>query len=397
MSLHDRTRSAPTGYVLHEDCRLLIPQSVQDWAARNKEPPLKPEPPPSIAEPEPSPQPKPKLRASQMVSVYDAAEVERFEHSLVGLSKNSDRRRASEALLVDLKAQSPIGYRKFVRVPSNFRQRLAVLETEMPNFRQVIHQIELLLTLQKAGRNFLELPPLLLAGDPGVGKTYFAKQFAKAMGIDSHVLHMENATSSMSLVGLEQHYATASPGIVFDRLVKGAHANPILVLDELDKASSGARHPPANALYQLLEANTARQFHDQSCLDVALDASHINWIITANDLRRIPLPLLTRLKVVHVPEPTRRERISIAGFVYRDLQRHEAWGRHFEPSLPGRSAQLLADLPGSVRRLQSILRMAFAYALNRKSRAIETRDIHEVLVSELPMIDLEDVPPQGNA
>lgn len=151
------------------------------------------------------------------------------------------------------------------------------------------------------------------------------------------------------LVGLEQYYATASPGMVFETLVKGPHANPVLILDGLDKAASGSRHPPSNALYQLLESRTAKQFHDQSCLDVALDASHINWIVTANDLRQVPSPLLTRMKVVHVPKPTRRERVLIAGHVYRDLRHSETWGRHFDDSLPAKSAQLLAGLPGSVR------------------------------------------------
>lgn len=201
----------------------------------------------------------------------------------------------------------------------------------------------------------------------------------------------------MLLVGLEQYYATASPGMVFNTLVKGPHANPVLVLDELDKASSDTRHPPANALYQLLEPNTASRFHDQSCLDVKLDASHINWIVTANDLGKIPLPLLTRMKVIHVPEPTRRERILIAGHIYRDMRRDEAWGRYFDASLPTKSAQLLAELPGAVRHMQSILRMAFAYALDRRSPIVEIRDVNEALMSELPTIDLEDIAPQGSA
>lgn len=395
MSLRDHARGTPAGYMLHES-QLLVPNAIQ--AQTVKEEVFRPaEEPPKAAECPISTQPRPMAQPSKLVRIYSAAEVDRFEYCLVGLSRNSDRRRASEALLVDLRAQSPVGYREFVRVPRNFRQRMAVLEAEMPNFRQVIHQIRLLLTLQKAGQNMMKLPPLLLAGDPGVGKTFFATQFAKIMGVASHVLHMESVTSGMLLVGLEQHYATASPGMVFNTLVKGPHANPVLVLDELDKASSDARHPPANALLQLFEPNTASRFHDLSCLDVTLDASHINWIVTANDLEKIPLPLRTRMNVLHVPEPTRQERILIAGHVYRNMRRDEAWGHRFEASLPAKSAHLLADIPGSVRRMQSIMRMAFAYALDRKGRTVEARDLNEALMSELPVIDLEDIQPQGSA
>lgn len=180
MSQHDRTRGTPAGFVLHES-RLLVPYTVQDQPAKGEMFPPVEQSPKAVEYPAPV-QPKPKPHRSKVVPIYSAAEVDRFEYSLVGLSKNSDRRRASEALLIDLKMQSPVGYREFVRVPRNFCQRLAMLETEMPNFRQIIHQIKLLLTLQKAGHKLMKLPPLLLAGDPGVGKTFFATQFAKIMG-----------------------------------------------------------------------------------------------------------------------------------------------------------------------------------------------------------------------
>ena len=401
MPQHDTSTALPNGYV-YLPSAVAVPRSLYEqlhaefvykteqegmWPAASK-----PSPPPESTAVTPT-----ASRRSKQIRIYDEGEIARFERGLESLSKSSDRRRASEALLKALKEQAPIGYRDYARVPRDFCQRLERLEAAMPNFRQVIHQIRLLLTLEKAGRNLLRLPPLLLVGEPGVGKTYFATEFAKTMQLEYRVVHMENATSGMLLSGLEQYYATASPGIVFDALVKGRQANPILIVDELDKVSTDPRQPPANALYQLLEPNTARQFQDQSCLDITLDTSHINWIVTANDLRRIAPPLLSRMKVIHVPWPTRSERLRIAQWVYDDLRRGDRWGQRFQAILPEKSAQMLASLPGSIRHMQSMLRLAFAYALDRKSRAIEVLDLEQVLLSELPQVDLEDMSPAGCA
>ena len=401
MSQHDTSTALPNGYVYLPSAvavpRALYEQLHTERARETEQKELwpmaqAPSTPTQTAITAPAPR-----KRSRQIRIYNETEVQQFERGLESLSKSSDRRRASEALLKALKEKSPIGLRDFVRVPRDFRRRLDALAMAMPNFRQVIHQIRLLLTLQKAGRNLLSLPPLLLAGDPGVGKTLFATELAKAMDLDCYVLPMENATSGMLLTGLEQFYGTAGPGKVFDALVKGRHANPLLVVDELDKASSDARHPPANALYQLLERNTAQQFHDMSCLDITLDTRHINWIVTANDLRRIAPPLLSRMKVIHVPWPTRSERLRIAQQVYADLRRGDQWGQRFQATLPEKSAQMLARLPESIRRMQSMLRLAFAYALDRKSRTIEVRDLEQVLLSELPLVDLEEIPAAGRA
>ncbi|MFT3897183.1 MAG: AAA family ATPase [Thermomonas sp.] len=336
-------------------------------------------------------------KRSKQIRIYEEAEVQQFEHELESLSRNSDRRRASEALLKALKEQAPIGYRDYARVPRDFCQRLERLESAFPNFRQAIHQIRLLLTLEKAGRNLLRLPPLLLVGEPGVGKTYFATEFAKAMRLECRVVHMENATSGMLLSGLEQFYATASPGMVFDALVKGRQANPILIVDELDKVSTDPRQPPANALYQLLEPNTAKQFRDQSCLDLALDAGHINWMITANDISIIPPPLLSRMTIVHVPSPTREERLQIAKQVYCDLRKENGWGRHFEANLSENASDLLATIPGSVRRMQSVLRLAFAYAMDRQTKAVELQDLNAALCARRTINNLKLMEIQGHA
>lgn len=106
----------------------------------------------------------------------------------------------------------------------------------------------------------------------------------------------------------------------------------------------------------------ARRFCDQSCLQVRLDASHINWIVTANYLSAILAAILSRLNTFIIHNPTEAERIKIAGTIYRDFKRQMAWGKRFEPNLPPHSAKGLAGAIGSVRPMKSLLRLAFANA-----------------------------------
>ena len=338
-----------------------------------------------------------KSRAHSVLQVYTEKDVQEMEASLESLSRSNDRRKNCEAMLRQLRKTDPVGQRVLARVPRMFHKHMDMLEAEMPNFRQVVATVRRLLALQVAGDGSFYLPPMLLAGDPGVGKTYFAMRLAKLMGTGFDLVSMEGASSPMSLIGLEQHYYTSSPGKVFDVLVQGQSANPVFVVDELDKASSEARFPPANALYQLLESETARRFCDQSCLQVKLDASRISWVVTANDLSAIPLPILSRLSTFYVPAPTRVERVQIAGTIYRDLRQQMAWGRRFGEALSQRSARALADVAGSVRPMKSLLRLACANAYLRKSSSVEPGDIEQALRCGMPMLDLENLEVGGRA
>ena len=104
----------------------------------------------------------------------------------------------------------------------------------------------------------LELMPILLLGDPGIGKTHFAKALARLFGTAYQYVAMSSLTAGWVLSGASSQWKNAKPGKVFETLVNGSYANPVIVVDEIDKANRDSQYDPLGALYALLEHETAR-------------------------------------------------------------------------------------------------------------------------------------------
>jgi len=103
---------------------------------------------------------------------------------------------------------------------------------------------------------------------------------------------MSSLTAGWVLSGASSQWKGARPGKIFETLVDGAYANPVMVVDEIDKARGEHAYDPLGALYGLLEHDTAGTFTDEFA-EVSIDASQVIWVATANDDRAIPEPILT--------------------------------------------------------------------------------------------------------
>ncbi len=234
----------------------------------------------------------------------------------------------------------------------------AELRAQAPNFGPVIDEVLREIALVCDTDDPLELTPLLLVGDPGVGKTRFARGLATMLGTDSATIGLSQATAGWIVGGAAATWHGAKPGKVFDTLMHGETSNPVVTLDEIDKASGG-QYDPLGALYALLERDTASEFVDEY-VDLPVDASRIVWIATANDSRGIPDPILSRMRVFEVRSPTRDEARGIAAAMYRAQRCAHKWGDAFEPEL---SDTVLDSLDGvSPRELTHRLRSAFGAA-----------------------------------
>jgi len=138
---------------------------------------------------------------------------------------------------------------------------------------------------------------------------------------------------------------------VFEALVNGDYANPLIVVDEIDKASGDHQFDPLGSLYTLLESETAREFIDEFA-EVPIDASEIVWVATANQASAIPEPILNRMNVYEIDPPDEDGARRIAQTVYRELRAEHSWGRLFPEELQADALELLARLkPREMRRV----------------------------------------------
>lgn len=238
---------------------------------------------------------------------------------------------------------------RFVVKPSKAAD-LGALYGSMPNFREALDEVKRQIALASSSSDELEIAPMLLLGDPGIGKTRFAKQVSEAISTGFSMCPMSSMTAGWVLSGASSQWKSAKAGKVFDALVKGRYANPVVLVDELDKAGGDGQYDPLGALYTLLERDTAREFVDEF-VEVPIDASSVVWICTANDARSIPGPLLSRMNVFSIPAPSQEAKRIIAGAIYAEMWSEKSWAKRFPESLGEASlARLMEFSPREMRK-----------------------------------------------
>jgi len=181
------------------------------------------------------------------------------------------------------------------------------LYESMPNFKPALDQIKRSIAISIAAGEPLRFPPIILLGDPGIGKTYFASKVSEALGTGFEFISMDNVTAGWVLSGSSSQWKDSRMGRIAKTLIEKDFANPVIVLDEIDKVSTNAQYNPLAPLYSLWEKGTAKKFKDEFIEEIELDASHINWIATANYVDQIPAPIRSRAIVVNIKPPDRAQ------------------------------------------------------------------------------------------
>ena len=308
---------------------------------------------------------QPQIPIAQMRSVYRLDDVEKRLDKLPA--------RDHETLRSTYERMLERGPQRFQVKPAGV-PAMAHLYDELPNFSEALDELKRQLALCADSRDGLEITPMLLLGPPGIGKTHFARRVAQLLGTGMGFVSMSALTAGWVLSGASSQWKGARPGKIFETLVDGAYANPVVVVDEIDKARAEHAYDPLGALYGLLEHDTACSFVDEFA-EVSIDASQVIWVATANDERAIPEPILNRMNVFEVDPPERGAARAIALRLYRGILAEHDWGRRFDPEPSEAVLERLSAL--APREMRRAWMSAFGNARLAERSSIEERDLPE--------------------
>ncbi len=248
--------------------------------------------------------------------------------------------------------------------------RLAALDLACPQFAVVTAWIVRAATLAMAGGQPLRLDPCVLLGAPGVGKSFYAHRLAQAFGVSRLTIPMNLVTDRGTwFSGLAPVWRASAPGKVAQLLIDSNCASPVIVIDEIEKASPlNPNETPINVLHSLLERENASRFTDEF-VEVPLRADHIIWVATANDLSPLPNSIVDRLIAFEITlEPS--QMLAIQRSLFDEA--NAATGGLFAAPTDALLGQVMAQTPRAMSRLWPI---AFGFACMERRRHVNRADL----------------------
>ena len=225
----------------------------------------------------------------------------------------------------------------------------AALAGRWPHLDDEIEQILLDLSVQDP----IWIRPTILVGGPGTGKSSLARGIGKQLGLPTTFFNAAGVSDGM-FGGVSANWSSAGCSIPLQCVNASKTANPLVVLDEIDKAGSGRHNGNlTDTLLAFLDRGNARSYRDPA-LEVEVDLSWVSYILTANSVAGIPLPLRDRCRVIQVPDPEFVHVGDLVKHIVEDIAEEQGLDRRWYPPLAEDEMNVVrqAWTGGSLRKLR---------------------------------------------
>lgn len=239
---------------------------------------------------------------------------------------------------------------------------LRELEQSLPHHAAFFVPLRNRVKIQAATKQPLQLGRMLLGGEPGIGKSFAVHATAEALKLPLLEIQLAGNSDTLLFTGTAKQWGNSAPGVLTRFMSTCPVANPLVVLEEIDKTGVNSHGSVQDVLLMLLEPENSKSFDDRF-LNLPIDLSHLSYLATANDLEALTQPLLSRLTLVELEAPGPEYLGRLVQRLYDMITQKLGLFELFEKQLPADLvSELVADKPG-LRLIRQRLESGIAAAV----------------------------------